>query len=161
MSWRERDKVINSAIIVTLVFFDAISKFYFSSSLSDGSVVNIVPGFRFILVHNYGAGFGFLASAGGWQQILFISITLIFVGYMGWKIFSGRPEDFCSNLGFAFICGGALGNFIDRIKQGYVTDFIDIYFDKWHWPVFNLADTAITIGAVILIYDIFFYRKKS
>jgi len=110
-------------------------------------------GFRFVLVYNHGAAFGFLSSAGGWQRGFFIVLAALVALYLVWRLWLARPREKQFNLGLSFILGGAVGNMVERINHGYVIDFIDIYVGAWHWPAFNIADIAISIGAVIVIAD--------
>ena len=84
------------------------------------------------------------------------------MGYLGWRLWVARSEESVLNLGFAMILGGAGGNLIDRIVYGYVVDFIDIYVENWHWPAFNVADMAISIGAGLVILDsLGLFRRKT
>ena len=116
-------------------------------------VIPAFEGLRFVLVYNHGAAFGFLSSAGGWQRDLFILLAVMVSIYLGYRLWLARPDERNFNLGLVFILGGAVGNLIDRIVLGYVVDFIDIYFNNWHWPAFNVADIAISVGAGIVILD--------
>ena len=118
-------------------------------------VIRVVPGLQFVLVHNYGAAFGLLSSAGGWQRGLFIGLALVVSTYLVWRLWLARPSEDFFNLGLVLILGGAVGNLIDRVTLGYVIDFIDVYAGNWHWPAFNVADSAITLGAVVVILDSF------
>jgi signal peptidase II len=106
-----------------------------------------------VLVHNTGAAFGFLSSAGGWQNIFFIAIALAasaFILWMSWRL---ESKDRLLAIALMLVLGGALGNLLDRLIHGYVIDFIDVYYGTWHWPAFNVADSAITVGAALLIAD--------
>ena len=115
------------------------------------------------LAHNYGAAFSFLADAGGWQRWFF---TVLAVGVSAvllvWLIRLPRRE-WMTGLGLGLILGGAIGNVADRIKLGYVVDFIDVHVKGWHYPAFNIADSAITCGVVLLLLDVFLLglRKKE
>ena len=105
------------------------------------------------LAHNYGAAFSFLNNAGGWQRWFFVvlasGVSLIL---LVWLLRLPRHE-WRTGLSLALIIGGAVGNLIDRIQLGYVVDFIDVYFRDWHYPAFNVADSAITVGVVLLLLD--------
>ena len=108
--------------------------------------------FNVVRVHNTGAAFSFLASAGGWQRWFFTAIGLIAAAVIVWMIRSHPGQKlFCFAL--ACILSGALGNVIDRLLYGYVVDFLDFHWAGWHFPAFNVADSAITIGAACLILD--------
>jgi signal peptidase II len=105
-----------------------------------------------VLVYNRGAAFSFLAEAGGWQRWLFTGIGVAATVFIIWllKRHAGQRM-FC--LALALIMGGALGNVIDRVVHGHVIDFLDFYIGRYHWPAFNLADSAIFLGAALLIVD--------
>ena len=124
-------------------------------------VIPAFEGLRFVLVYNHGAAFGCLSSAGGWQRGLFILLAVMVSIYLGYRLWLARPDERNFNLGLVFILGGAVGNLIDRIVLGYVVDFIDIYFNNWHWPAFNVADIAISVGAGIVILDSFGIWRPS
>ncbi|NNJ78524.1 MAG: lipoprotein signal peptidase [Xanthomonadales bacterium] len=105
------------------------------------------------LAHNYGAAFSFLADAGGWQRWFFVSLaSVISVVLLVWLVRLPRRE-WATALGLALILGGAIGNVVDRVRLGYVVDFIDVHFGGWHYPAFNVADSAITCGVILLLVD--------
>lgn len=105
------------------------------------------------LAHNYGAAFSFLSDAGGWQRWLFTVLALVVTGVLiVWLMRLPRTEKMTA-AALALIIGGAIGNLVDRIRHGYVVDYIDVYYRDWHWPAFNLADSAITCGVVLLLLD--------
>ena len=112
--------------------------------------------FRSTLMHNTGAAFSFLSDAGGWQR-WFLSAVAIGVSVF-LVIWLKRLTDTqkLQATALALILGGAIGNVIDRLWLGHVVDFIQVYYDEWYWPAFNIADSAITIGAVLILYDSFF-----
>ena len=105
------------------------------------------------LAHNYGAAFSFLADAGGWQRWFFIALTaVVSVVLLVWLVRLPRRE-WVTGLGLGLILGGAIGNVADRVRLGYVVDFIDVHFRGWHYPAFNVADSAITCGVALLLID--------
>jgi signal peptidase II len=108
--------------------------------------------FNVVRVHNTGAAFSFLAGASGWQRYFFIGLGLVAAGFIVWmlKKYPGQTL-FC--LAVTLIMGGALGNVIDRMLHGYVVDFIQVHWGGWYFPSFNIADSAITVGAILLILD--------
>ncbi|HCK76057.1 MAG TPA: signal peptidase II [Gammaproteobacteria bacterium] len=162
MNNRATRRVLYGLISILFLLADWGSKQGFETLLRAAGPWEIVPGFRFILVHNHGAAFGFLASAGGWQRGLFIVVAVAIMVYLGSRLWIARSEESVLNIGFAMILGGAGGNLLDRIRYGYVIDFIDLHAGTWHWPAFNVADIAITLGAGIVILDsLGFYRKRS
>jgi len=136
-----------------LAVLDWWSKRWFQEVLVSSGPVEVFQGLRFVLVYNSGAAFGVLASAGGWQRGLLISLAVGVMVYLAWRLWAARPDESRLNLGFAMILGGAAGNLIDRVRYGHVVDFIDLYVGNWHWPAFNVADMAITIGAGLVILD--------
>lgn len=145
-----------SALIIVL---DQLTKWLMSSWLDLYETVAVVPYFNLTLAHNYGAAFSFLASAGGWQRwfftILAIVVSIVLTVWMKRLKANAKLEA----ISLALILGGAIGNVIDRVAHGYVIDFLDVYVGSYHWPAFNIADSAICVGAVLLIFDSF--RSKT
>ncbi len=140
--------------IAVLVFvLDQATKFAAVKYLIRHAEVKVTPFLNLTLVFNSGAAFGFLSDAGGWQNMLFIVIAFIAVVVILFMVRRLGVNDTQVAVGLMLILGGAAGNLLDRLINGYVTDFIDIYYGSWHWPTFNLADSAITVGAVLLILD--------
>ena len=135
---------------VTLL--DQWTKALVVAHLSDGGAIAYNPIFSLILAYNPGAAFSFLAGAGGWQRMLFIAIALVAVIAITALLWRAR-EDSLFYASLAFILGGALGNLLDRIRIGEVVDFLLFHYQAWAFPAFNLADSAITLGAALLIYD--------
>lgn len=131
---------------------DQATKIWFELNFSLGDAMPVCPGFNLVLAHNTGAAFSFLADAGGWQRWAFailaacVIITVI--------VFLARNSHrSLLSLSLTLIAAGALGNMIDRTIYGYVVDFLDFYWQGWHWPAFNVADIAICGGALFLILD--------
>ncbi|HHI93902.1 MAG TPA: lipoprotein signal peptidase [Gammaproteobacteria bacterium] len=115
--------------------------------------VPVFPGFNWTLAHNSGAAFSFLSSESGWQRWFFSVIALVVsIGITIW-IKRLKPTETWLAVALALVLGGAVGNLWDRVTLGYVVDFIDVYYQQSHWPAFNLADSAISVGAVLLIID--------
>lgn len=115
-----------------------------------------VTGFlNWTYVHNYGAAFSFLSDSGGWQRWFFTVIALVVSGVIIWWLRQSTREQVLLPVAFSLILGGALGNVYDRLIYGYVIDFIDVYYQQWSWPAFNIADSAICLGAILLIVDMF------
>lgn len=137
-----------AAVILVL---DQITKVWAVSALELYRPVEVLPFFNLTLLHNTGAAFSFLADAGGWQRWFFAGLTLVIgIGIAVWLV-RLRPEERLTRLCLALILGGAIGNLIDRVRLGYVIDFLDFHAAGWHWPAFNIADAAISCGAVLLI----------
>jgi len=149
---------------LSLVVFmiDLATKSVVSNSFSLYESMSIVPGlFNLTLLHNYGAAFSFLADQPGWQRWFFtITSIIISVVLLVWLKRLKEQEKMLA-IALALVLGGALGNLWDRITLGYVVDFLDVYYKTWHWPAFNIADSAISIGAVLLIIDSFFSGNKE
>lgn len=108
--------------------------------------------FNLVLVGNPGAAFSFLADAGGWQRWFFVLLSFI-VSIVISVILIRKPQAKLINWGLSLLLGGAIGNLIDRLRFGVVIDFLDLHLGDWHWPAFNLADSAITVGVALLIID--------
>ena len=138
------------ALIVLLL--DQLTKLTILKLLHYGESLPVTGFFNLVLVYNKGAAFSFLAAESGWQRHLFTVIGIaaaLYIMYLLKKHASQRM--FCCAL--ALILGGALGNVIDRVLYGHVIDFLDVFVGNWHWPAFNIADSAICIGAVLFVLD--------
>jgi signal peptidase II len=135
-----------------VIILDQASKYAVTQWLGGGRSVEVTSFFNFVLVYNTGAAFSFLASAAGWQRLFFIGIAVV---ASVWIVVMLRRHagELLLCLALSLILGGALGNLIDRIWLGAVTDFLDFHFAGWHWPAFNVADSAITCGAVLVVFD--------
>ncbi|AKD38771.1 lipoprotein signal peptidase [Pasteurella multocida subsp. multocida OH4807] len=123
--------------------------------------VNILPFFSLTYVRNYGAAFSFLAEHGGWQKHLFIVLASVISMMLVYFLYKNKASQKLQNYAYALIIGGALGNMVDRTYHGFVVDFLDFYWDIYHYPVFNVADIAISIGAGLLILDAIKNRHES
>ena len=148
-----------------VVIFDQITKYLAEDMLIRHRPVNIIEGLNMTLVYNRGAAFSFLSNAGGWQRWFFMVLSLgVSIALIVWLRQLSRTEEgkhIFLVTGLALILGGAIGNLIDRLVYGYVIDFLDVYYAEWHWPTFNIADSAITIGACLLILDAFVGHRKA
>lgn len=135
-----------------LVAIDQATKAVALASLEYLKPVPFIDGFwNWTLVHNYGAAFSFLSDAGGWQRWFFTGLAIVIsLGLTAWLARTPRG-DWRTALPFALVVAGAVGNVIDRIRFGYVVDFVDWYVGRHHWPAFNVADSAIVAGAVLLV----------
>ncbi|WP_411705370.1 signal peptidase II [Edaphovirga cremea] len=142
------------ALIVLVL--DLGSKQWVMAHFYLGESVPLVPFFNLTYAHNPGAAFSFLADKGGWQRWFFAAIALVISVVLIVLMYRSSAKQRLVNAAYALIIGGALGNLFDRMVHGVVIDFIDFYVNNWHWPVFNLADTAICIGAVIIVLEGFF-----
>jgi len=113
--------------------------------------VPVAPFFNLTLAHNQGAAFSFLGDASGWQRWFLAAIAVVMSVIIVVWIARMAPDERLRPAALALILGGALGNLYDRLALGYVIDFIDWYYQAWHWPAFNIADSAITVGAILYI----------
>lgn len=139
-------------VATVAVLLDQLSKITMSRLLSYGQSETITSYFNLVMVYNQGAAFSFLSNQGGWQRWFFSALALgvsVFIVFMLKK--NANQRMFCWSL--SLILGGAVGNLIDRIAYGHVIDFLDFHFGRWHWPAFNVADGAITIGAALFVLD--------
>ena len=147
-----------SALVVVL---DQASKFWVLASFREHEVLTVWPVFNLTLVYNTGAAFSFLSDAGGWQRdrdekpALLISVALVF-----WMRQLQAGERLTA-YGLALIVGGAIGNLIDRVWLGKVIDFLQWHWQEWYWPAFNLADSAITLGVILLLLDGLVSRRSA
>jgi len=149
------------ALAVAVFFFDQLTKGWVSNNLDISDVIEVMPFLNITLLHNEGAAFSFLADAGGWQRWFFAGISsVVCVILTVWLMRMPRGDHFMA-AALALILGGAAGNLWDRVDFGYVVDFIDVYYGSWHWPTFNIADSAITLGAIILIIHAFFAQGEE
>ncbi|WP_226034240.1 signal peptidase II [Aquitalea palustris] len=141
-------------LALLVIVLDQLSKIYFNSQYQFGEMRDVIPGyFSFTLIYNPGAAFSFLRDAGGWQKYLFTLLALGVSGYLGWNIIKGRFTSLM-NIAASFIIGGAIGNVIDRLAYGHVVDFILVHYQhSWYYPAFNLADSFICVGAVLMVLD--------
>ena len=147
-------------LAVAIAAADLFTKKLVSSNLSLGEVIYILPIFDLVLAHNSGAAFSFLADQGGWQRWFFISLTLVTCLFLyGWLNSLAKQEKWLA-LALTLILGGALGNFYDRLTLGYVVDFLSFHWQGYYFPAFNLADAAITCGAVLLLGLNLFQKQK-
>ena len=141
------------AAAAAIVIVDQLTKWAVLSYFFERSPRKEISGFfNLVLVYNKGAAFSFLADAPGWQAPLLIGFALAAAGIVTALILRNPAKSlFCASL--ALILGGAIGNLIDRLRFGQVVDFLDFHALGWHWPAFNVADSAITVGAVLLILE--------
>ncbi|WP_045226642.1 signal peptidase II [Methyloterricola oryzae] len=136
-----------------VVLLDQISKRVVDASMQLHETIELIPCFQLTYLRNQGAAFSFLSEAGGWQRWFFITLALVAsVAISIWlkRLPKDRRFEACA---WALVLGGAIGNLIDRILYGYVIDFFDAYYANWHWPAFNIADSAITVGVGMLLID--------
>ncbi len=146
-------------LTVAVLLLDQATKQLALAQLVLHESVELLPSLNLTLVYNKGAAFGFLSSASGWQNAFFIVVALIACGVILYLLRQSRERIF--SVALMLVLGGAIGNLVDRILYGYVIDFIDVYYQSWHWPAFNIADSAITIGAILIALDAIRAGKPS
>lgn len=147
-------------LAAVVMLLDYVSKIAVLAFLAPGESRVLTPFFNLVLVFNKGAAFSFLAAAQGWQTLFFAAIAMVASVVISFLIYKYADKTlFCCAL--ALILGGALGNLLDRIVYGHVVDFLDFHALGWHWPAFNVADSAITVGAGILIVESFLQKKSN
>lgn len=138
------------ALAAGVVVLDQISKAWILSVFQPGESLRVLPVFDLVLLFNPGASFSFLADAGGWQRwgfsVLAVAISLVLTGWLA----RTPRRDWPTALPLALVIGGAIGNLIDRLRFGHVVDFVQVYHGDWTFPAFNVADSAISVGAVLL-----------
>lgn len=144
-----------------IVVLDQASKHAIEAAFEYGETKVFTSFFNFTLAYNTGAAFSFLAEAGGWQRWFFaviaIAASVLLTVWIA-RTAQHKPRE---AFGLAFILGGAIGNLYDRIVHGHVVDFIVVHYQDNYWPAFNLADSAITLGAAVLIIDMLFSKEKK
>ena len=146
-------------LLSSLVFLsDQFTKIQIIKNITDEHFIRINSYFFLVHFKNQGAAFSFLSDAGGWQRY-FLSIVATIASVFIIFMIKKHREDTYMALGLSLILGGALGNLYDRISLGHVTDFLYFHFNEFYWPAFNIADSAITIGAAIIIYESIFKKK--
>ncbi len=148
-------------LAVTVVILDQASKYTAEYLLHYQIPVPVLPSLNWFLSYNPGAAFSFLSDAGGWQRWFFTIMALVVS--TGIAIWLSRLSDNSrwEALSLSLILGGAMGNVIDRMVLGHVIDFIQVYYDRWYFPTFNLADSAISVGVAVLIIDSLFLQKNK
>ena len=160
-SWFKSNKYLRLLVIAGgIILLDQITKALILATLPLYETVPVIPGFFNIThIHNPGGAFGFLAGHSAlWRYFVFLFISAIAVGLIFYFYKNTANDQLSLSVGFALILGGAIGNMIDRVRFGKVIDFLDFYAGQLHWPAFNVADSAITIGIGIFIYHLVFNK---
>jgi signal peptidase II len=147
---------------VFVVLADQVSKSYIAWHYLEFEFIRVLPVLDITCMHNVGAAFSFLASASGWQRWVFIGLAVVVsIGITVWLFRLPRGTHALLSAGLALVLGGAVGNVIDRIRLGYVIDFIHFHWDRAYFPAFNVADSAITVGAACLLLDALLESKRK
>ncbi len=139
------------ALALLVCVLDQISKYIASVHLDYGIPQAVMPSFNLTLLHNTGAAFSMLHEAAGWQRWLFSAIAVVVAGGLSWWLTRMDRTDRFEVCALVLIMGGAVGNLIDRLRLGYVVDFIQVYYGQYAFPAFNIADSAISVGAFMLL----------
>ncbi|MGZ5075770.1 MAG: signal peptidase II [Methylobacter sp.] len=137
------------------VILDQASKLAVAGSMQLYESIPVMPFFKLTYVHNTGAAFSFLSDAGGWQRWFFAGLALVISAVIAVWLTRLKKHETLLAVALALVLGGAVGNLIDRLAYGYVIDFLDVYYESWHWPAFNIADSAITLGVMLMLAESF------
>lgn len=148
-------------VSVVVLLADQCTKLLADAMLTLYQPVEVIPYLAMRKAYNSGAAFSFLADESGWQRWFFIALAMIVIGVLVVWLRRLPAEEVRTRLALVLILGGAAGNVIDRLVYGYVIDFIDVYYGSWHWPAFNIADAAISVGAFLLLLDAFQGGKEK
>lgn len=148
------------AVAGLVMLADQASKLAILRAFAPGGWRELTGFFNLVLVYNQGAAFSFLAGAGGWQKWFFLGLALAISAWIAGALKKHAGEPLLA-LALSLVMGGALGNAIDRVLYGAVVDFLDFHLAGWHWPAFNVADSAITVGAVLLVWEQLFAVRRD
>jgi signal peptidase II len=148
------------ALAALVIVLDQLTKAWVMSAFQLGEGKAITDFFNLVFVYNRGAAFSFLAAAGGWQRWFFVALAL---GISAWIVHALRShgDDKTSATGLSLVMGGALGNVVDRLLYGAVVDFLDVHLAGWHWPAFNVADSAICVGVALLLWQQLTHKEPA
>jgi signal peptidase II len=150
-------------IAILVAIADQVTKLLALAHLADGAF-EVTSFFKLSLAFNTGAAFSFLANADGWQNLFFVVVAIVVSIVILFMVRRLGANERQVAVALMLVLGGAIGNVIDRVRLGYVVDFLDVYYRTWHWPTFNVADSAISVGAVLLVLDavgISLWRRSS
>ena len=137
------------------VLLDQLSKLLIADNMQLYQSINIMPYVNLTYVHNTGAAFSFLSEAGGWQRWFFAALAIVIGSVSAVWLSRLKAHETLMAVSLSLVLGGAIGNLIDRLAYGYVIDFLDVYVQTWHWPAFNVADSAISLGVVLMLLESF------
>lgn len=157
---KTRPSLVWLLVAVGVIGLDQGTKFWITHNLALFDRLPVMPGIDLLRLHNMGAAFSFLANASGWQNWFFAGVAVVVSGLILAWFFKQPPQRVAVPLGLVLVLGGALGNLVDRLQQGYVVDFFLVYYDRWFFPAFNVADAAITVGVVLLLFDGFVLESR-
>ena len=138
-----------------VIAVDQYTKWLAVTHLTYAQPVPVLPFLNWTLLHNTGAAFSFLSEAGGWQKYFFVALAAVFSVVLAVWLTRLKPSQHLVATALALIIGGAIGNLYDRLIHGFVIDFVHLFYQNWNYPAFNIADSAIVLGAILLIIDSF------
>ena len=143
------------------IVLDQASKLVVDHSMQLYESIPLMPYINLTYVHNTGAAFSFLSEAGGWQRWFFAALAFIISAVLSVWLARLQKHETLLAVALSLVLGGAIGNLIDRLAYGYVIDFLDVYYDTWHWPAFNIADSAITLGVALMLAESLGFGKSK
>ncbi|HHH42618.1 MAG TPA: lipoprotein signal peptidase [Gammaproteobacteria bacterium] len=146
---------------VVVIMLDQLTKHLAEARLVYGEPLAVFPSFNLTLLYNRGAAFSFLSDAAGWQRWFFVTVSFSASAFLVYWLRKLGPQQRLLALALSLVLGGAVGNLVDRLLIGHVVDFIQLYYRDFYWPAFNVADSAISVGAVLLVWDALFARSKG
>ena len=152
---------VGFVLAAVVIGLDQYTKALASAELQYRVPVEITAWFDLMLAHNTGAAFSFLASAGGWQRWFLAGVALVVSLVVSVWLTRLKHSEQLLGIALGLVLGGGLGNLIDRVSLGYVVDFISWHYNDWYWPAFNIADSAICVGAVLLVWDSFYGESSK
>lgn len=148
-------------LVAAVIVADQLSKIYIATHMYLFEIITVLPVFNIALLHNTGAAFSMLAGAAGWQRWFFIGLAFVITAaIVTWLLRMPAKGDRWVAAGLSLVAGGAVGNALDRVTHGYVIDFLQFHWQGWFFPAFNVADSCITVGAMLLILDGLFLQKR-
>lgn len=147
--------------MVVVIVIDLASKYWVMTHMQLHESIALLPSFNLFYAHNYGAAFSFLADKGGWQRWMFAAIAIAIAVALLVMMYRSRGDQKLTNIAYAMIIGGALGNLFDRAWHGFVVDFVDFYLGDWHFATFNIADCGICIGAALIVLEGFLPKRTK
>jgi len=154
-------RAVYAGIAVAIIVVDQITKWLANTQLTLHEQNPVMASFNLTLMYNHGAAFSFLSDAGGWQRWFFTIVAAVISVVLVVWIFRLKPHEKWLGIALSLILGGAIGNLIDRVIFGYVIDFIQWYYDRFYWPAFNIADSAICVGTILLLITSFFDSSED
>lgn len=146
-------------LMLLVLVLDQLTKQIVIANMQLFESITLLPVFNLTYVRNHGAAFSFLSDAGGWQRWFFTAIAVVISVLLAVWLARNNKTQLKLNLALSLVLAGAIGNLIDRTLYGYVIDFLHLHYQNWHYPAFNIADSAICIGAVLLIWDSFSHNE--